>query len=592
MHSLDPHQVYIPVLGTGFSIDTPIKVAKYGISSVISLVDDVLIEQMRKHYSNLHGYRYEPINDRKEDHRALRIEKYLNLVGELVEESIQALRTSPFAESSEITRYFQLLPECAEKSLFEAMSATSDFASKHGMQESLRKAIVPGSIDVNIMTKLDRDIYKGATVLDHKYADAMSALRGYANSKLDSTVELSAGLNRKLFSYFSEFVDFFPNSDEQIKKKVALKVSDFRSAMVQGRFLAKHGIWVSEYRIESGINCGGHAFPTQGILFGPILEEFRTRKGELTETLFLLYVRALHEMKKPVVSAPPPICITVQGGIITPGEQRFLIHHFGVDRTGWGTPFLFVREVTQLDDSTFEVIKAASKGDSYLSDSSPLGIPFWNIHSTPSEQARRDKIEKGKPGSACPKRYLVSNTEFSLKPVCTASRKYQQMKLKQIFNDKTLDLKTKNALQLAIEAKSCLCQDLSGGVTRRLRIGKNIPTAVCPGPSVIYFDREIGLDEMFDHIYGRCSSVLKEKFVPHMFIREAEIYVEYYKSKLQKCLDGLALQDKEWFVEFRKNLLDGVSFYEDFVKYIPEPERIDFSKGLLRLRGMIESLEA
>ncbi len=34
-------------MGTGFTIDTPIKVAKYGISSVISLVDDVLIEQMR-----------------------------------------------------------------------------------------------------------------------------------------------------------------------------------------------------------------------------------------------------------------------------------------------------------------------------------------------------------------------------------------------------------------------------------------------------------------------------------------------------------------------------------------------------------------
>ena len=43
-----PHSFHIPVMGTGFMIDAPLRVAKYGISSVISLVDDVLIEQMRQ----------------------------------------------------------------------------------------------------------------------------------------------------------------------------------------------------------------------------------------------------------------------------------------------------------------------------------------------------------------------------------------------------------------------------------------------------------------------------------------------------------------------------------------------------------------
>jgi len=34
-------------------------------------------------------------------------------------------------------------------------------------------------------------------------------------------------------------------------KEIVLKVSDFRSALIQGKFLAKMGIWgVSEYRIE------------------------------------------------------------------------------------------------------------------------------------------------------------------------------------------------------------------------------------------------------------------------------------------------------------------------------------------------------
>ena len=37
--------------GTAFTIDTPYKVARFGISSVVSIGDDELCEAMRKHYS-------------------------------------------------------------------------------------------------------------------------------------------------------------------------------------------------------------------------------------------------------------------------------------------------------------------------------------------------------------------------------------------------------------------------------------------------------------------------------------------------------------------------------------------------------------
>jgi hypothetical protein len=37
-------------MGVAFTIDSPIKVAPYGISSVISMVDDELIEQLRAYY--------------------------------------------------------------------------------------------------------------------------------------------------------------------------------------------------------------------------------------------------------------------------------------------------------------------------------------------------------------------------------------------------------------------------------------------------------------------------------------------------------------------------------------------------------------
>ena len=38
-------------MGLAFTIDTPLKVAHYGINSVISIVDDDLVEKMRKIHS-------------------------------------------------------------------------------------------------------------------------------------------------------------------------------------------------------------------------------------------------------------------------------------------------------------------------------------------------------------------------------------------------------------------------------------------------------------------------------------------------------------------------------------------------------------
>ncbi len=100
------HSFHIPVMGTGFSIDTPIKVAKYGISSVISLVDDTLIEQIREYYCRKEGASYAPITSEQDDHRARRITAYLDLVDKIVKRDFEALRLSPFTPGSEITKYF------------------------------------------------------------------------------------------------------------------------------------------------------------------------------------------------------------------------------------------------------------------------------------------------------------------------------------------------------------------------------------------------------------------------------------------------------------------------------------------------------
>src|SRR5690606_27470761 len=178
-----------------------------------------------------------------------------------------------------------------------------------------------------------------------EYNDAHAALRGYAQSKLCSSVILSAGMNPRLYSYLENFEDFFPDADGNIKKKIVLKVSDYRSALIQGKFLAKKGMWVSEYRIESGLNCGGHAFATDGFLMGPILKEFRDNRTELATSVYELLQQALLEKGKTIPHKVLNLKITAQGGVGTPEEHLFLMDKFQVDSVGWGTPFLLVPEV-------------------------------------------------------------------------------------------------------------------------------------------------------------------------------------------------------------------------------------------------------
>jgi hypothetical protein len=67
------HSFHIPVMGIGFTIDTPLKVSQFGINSVISLVDDILIEKLRKMYCDKFGRPYSEITEKIDDFRAKRI---------------------------------------------------------------------------------------------------------------------------------------------------------------------------------------------------------------------------------------------------------------------------------------------------------------------------------------------------------------------------------------------------------------------------------------------------------------------------------------------------------------------------------------
>lgn len=64
------HNFHIPVMGLAYTIDSPIRVAKFGISSVISIIDDEIIEKMNILYHKRNNFSYKEISNKVEDYRA------------------------------------------------------------------------------------------------------------------------------------------------------------------------------------------------------------------------------------------------------------------------------------------------------------------------------------------------------------------------------------------------------------------------------------------------------------------------------------------------------------------------------------------
>jgi len=591
------HTFHVPVMGTAFSIDTPIKVSRYGIHSVISLVDDTLIEQMRKFYCEKEGESYTPIAKYDKDFRARRITAYLDLVNRIVQRQFAQLKASAFEPGTEITKYFEMLPEDSVlKAAWRHMLSCSDPKFKADLQKNLRESIKPGDINVNIMTKLDRNNYDAqGALLPAEFSDALSALRGYAQSGLQSAIVFSAGINRRLYSYTEQFKDFYADATGNIKKRIILKVTDFRSSIVQGKFFAKKGLWISEYRVESGLNCGGHAFASDGFLMGPILEEFRVKRQELIAELHKIYNEALKIKNNVLFARPHEVKITAQGGIGTYREDRFLREHYSLNGTGWATPFLLCPEVTNVDPETLIKLSKAGEKDLYLSDVSPLGIPFNSLRDSLSDIEKNQKVMRGRPGSACPKSHLVSNTEFTAQPICTASRQYQKLKIDQL-NTLNLDESEYKKRFDAIVIKACICHDLSQPAVIKNSIATNVPgfTAVCPGPNLAYFSKIVTLKEMADHIYGRIS-LLNDTPRPNMFIKELGMYVDYLKKDITKSLGIMNEQKIKYFTEFKNNLLEGIEYYRKLFPQIME-ESLEYRTKALndledchqRLRALVE----
>jgi len=581
-------------MGIGFTIDTPMKVAQYGISSVISTVDDILVERLRKFYSEKLDLPFQEISTKVEDFRAKRFTAYLDMMHDVASANLEDIKNSfQNKTTKELDKLMNLLPDVSGiKDKFQ--DYLSNKPNAQDVYNWLDEHLHLGDIDVNIMTKVDRDNYRNGEKLPAEYNDALAALRGFANSKLRSSVVLSAGMNPRLYGYIDKFEDFFPDENFNLKKKIILKVSDYRSAIIQGKYLAKRGIWISEYRIESGLNCGGHAFATDGFLMGPILEEFKKNKEDLIEETHDLYIKALAEKGKNVPSKPLGIKISAQGGVGTHEEHEFLMKQYDIDTVGWGSPFLLVPEAISIDDKTLNQLSDAREEDLYLSNISPLGVPFNTLRGNTKDIEKDDYILQGKPGSLCPKQFVKLNTEFGDKALCTASRQYQTKKINELKSKglpQTQFLKEyKN-----ITDKSCICVGLSTGTLLVNNMDHKVEgpgVSVCPGPNMAYYEKKRSLLEMVNHIYGK-TDILTRKDRPNMFVKELQLYLKYFKNQLSELTAESTKKEVITLRKFQKNLNAGIEYYLDMFDSVKE-EAIknadDILHDFIRLRDDLDTL--
>ena len=173
------HTFHIPVMGLAYTIDSPIRVAHYGISSVISIIDDDLIERMSSFYSTKFNLPYQEITKKAQDHRAKRITNYLNLVNDIVKDKFDTFKNELSESKQTLENYIAMLPNKSE--IKQGLQIIMD-DGKEAIKQYLESHLHAGAIDVNIMTKVDKDNFIKDEQQPTEFNDAHASLRGFANS--------------------------------------------------------------------------------------------------------------------------------------------------------------------------------------------------------------------------------------------------------------------------------------------------------------------------------------------------------------------------------------------------------------------------
>ncbi|MBP5440994.1 MAG: hypothetical protein J6Y14_08845 [Fibrobacter sp.] len=542
------HKIHIPVMGICYTADTPIRVAHLGITSAISLVDDGLLEEYRMAYAERLGLDL----GSPQTTRIGRIRSYLDFVADEVERKFTRLCACRFDGGSDKDLYFLMLPlDSRLRVEYDGIFAKTGLA-RIAAEAALTEKMEPGEIQANIMVGLN-----------HEEA-AFDAVRGFAASKVAGALVLSAGVNLSVFEEIAKCKDFYRTGKRPPKKKIILKVSDYRSALIQGRYLAKKGLEVYEYRIESGVNCGGHAFFESKKLLLDVVREFVEKRKELFETTRSMIAKfadscivgdnAATFPMQGIFPPPSPARITAQGGLCAP-EDIAQVLSLGIDGVGVGTPFLLVPQATSVDKETRRLLASAKPEDVCISHASPLGIPFVNLQTSTAARICEQKIQEYfapeseksgsselKPGFPCRQHYLCQNIPGFDHPVCMASREYVMHRLAEIDKLEQEDIesckmqshhaddgematirKKYDKLRRVTLSRECICRFLGNAGREEIRekspslhyqpecvavargsqpARTREPITICPNPDIGYFDREYTLLEMMQHLYG------------------------------------------------------------------------------------------
>jgi hypothetical protein len=214
-----------------------------------------------------------------------------------------------------------------------------------------------------------------------------------------------------------------------------------------------------------------------------------------------------------------------------------------------------------VDQETLRLLAGAQESDLTLSKSSPLGVRFNYLKGTSAEKEKLSRIAKGKPGSPCTEKHLVSNTEFTTEPICTASSSYQKKKIDQLKN-LHLSPSEYEKQYSEVVSKECLCIGLSNAAIVKYdlpSVKKLTAVTVCPGPNIAYFNKVVTLREITDHIYGR-TNLLSDPDRPHMFIKELKLNIDYAREQLLDIKSDDHKKRKD-LTDFLKQLLTGLEYY-------------------------------
>jgi len=164
-----------------------------------------------------------------------------------------------------------------------------------------------------------------------------------------------------------------------------------------------------------------------------------------------------------------------------------------------------------------------------------------------------------------PETISALSKEFGADGICTASKKFQDVKLDELEAVKnTLSESAFEKKKFEITEKACLCVGLANASYLENDIevkGQSQGVVICPGPNMAYFDKEVSLAKMVQHIYGN-AMVMTDANRPNFFIKELKMYIDYLKNEISEITTDITAPQVKKLKTFKSNLLEGIAFYQ------------------------------